>query len=727
MEHNEEEILVKEINEAVSAQNDERLLELLNEYIGLLRDKGEAEASLKISDNILALLDKMELHGTVAYGTSLLNVATAYRAAGKLKEAEGLYNDVEAVYRETLPEDSMLIASLHNNRSLLYQEEGLYDKAADELNKALKISEANGAEYETAVTEANLSNTYVALGDFKKAEKKAKKAAEMFKHIEDTDTHYASALYALGMIYNLTGRESDAIAPLKEALSIMEREHGKTESYRRIAEELKKAEGGGTDESLKGMDICRAFYEERFVPIIMERFPAYKGKIAAGLVGRGSDCYGYDDAESRDHDWGPGFQLYVSQQTYDEIGEELTKAYDELPKEFMGFKVAPVVSGHKRRGVFVVEDFYRELLGKYPLEEEDYLTIPDYALSTAVNGCVFADDEGIFSLIRDKLLEGYSESVQFRKIAQYAAEFSQCAQYNFPRMLKRRDVLTARVMLYDGLKAAMKLAHVIENKYFPHDKWLYKSLDELAIGAELQALLDAVNEDEEPVDCIGQFFAQLMYEKGFISDTDDYLDHHTEELMIKADLCKYTVEELARKVVKLEFKAFDKVQNEGGRASCQDDFCTFDIMRESQYLTWTKEMLMQYLYDFETEFRKGHNLITEKYGRMMESTAPEKYAEIKDNFPVISPEKKQIIESIVAIQTGMTEEFYEKHPDLLKQARSIHTYEDMEYNTSNETYLRGEISTYSDKMLELYGRYVASFAREGRNITEEIVAHTVSI
>ena len=693
MEHNAEDILVQSINEAVSAGDDQRLLELLNEYVGLLRDKGEAEASLKISGNILALLDKMELQGTVSYGTSLLNVATAYRAAGKFKEAEGLYNDVEAVYKETLPEDSMLIASLHNNRSLLYQEEGLYDKAAEELNKALKISEANGAEYETAVTEANLSNTYVALGDFKKAEKKAQKAAEMFKHIEDTDTHYASALYALGMIYNLTGRESDAIAPLKEALSIMEREHGKTESYRRIAEELKKAEGGETEEPLKGMDICRAFYEERFVPIIMERFPAYKGKIAAGLVGRGSDCYGYDDAESRDHDWGPGFQLYVSQQTYDEIGEELTKAYDELPKEFMGFKVAPVVSGHKRRGVFVVEDFYRELLGKYPLEEEDYLTIPDFALSTAVNGCVFADEEGTFSLIREKLLEGYPESVQYRKIAQYAAEFSQCAQYNYPRMLKRRDVLTARVMLFDGLKAAMKLAHVIENKYFPHDKWLYKSLDELEKGAELQALLDAVNEDEEPVDRIGQFFAQYMYEKGFISDTDDYLDHHTEELMIKADLCKYTVEELARKVVKLEFKAFDKVQNEGGRASCQDDFCTFDIMRESQYLTWTKEMLMQYLYDFEIEFRKGHNLITEKYGRMMESTAPARYAEIKDNFPVISPEKKQIIETIVAIQTGMTEQFYEKHPDLLKQARSIHTSEDTEYNTSNETYLRGEIST----------------------------------
>ncbi|MBR5992814.1 MAG: DUF4125 family protein [Lachnospiraceae bacterium] len=726
MEHNAEDTLVREINDAVSRGDDGALLELLNEYVGLLRDRGEAEASLQIAGKILELLDSMGLAGTVSYGTSLLNVATAYRAAGKLQEAEKLYDEVAAVYAETLPEDSMLVASLHNNKSLLFQEEGLYEKAAAELNAALEISEANNAEYEIAVTNANLSNTYVALGDLKKAEEKALEAAEMFKTIEDTDTHYASALYALGMIYNMKGQQDKAVAPLSEALAIMDKEHGRTEYYARIEAELKKAKGSDATDDIKGMDICRAFFEEKFVPVIMEKFPAYKSKIAAGLVGRGSDCYGYDDAESRDHDWGPGFQLYVSEETYAEIGKELEEAYNALPKEFMGFKVAPVVSGHKRRGVSTVEGFYKELLGKYPLAEEDYLTIPDYALSTAVNGCVFTDEEGAFSLERSKLEEGYPESVQFKKLAQYAAEFSQCAQYNFSRMLKRGDELTAKVMLADGIKAAMKLAHIIENKYFPHDKWLFKSLDDLEMGDELKPLLLAAT-DTASVDRIGQFFAQIMYEMGYISDTDDYLDHHTEELMIKSELCKLTVQQLAKKVVRLEFEAFDKVQNEGGRASCQDDFCTFDIMRESQYLTWTKEMLMQYLYDFEIELKKGHNLITEKYGRMMESTAPTRYAEIKDNFPAISPEKKQIIETIVAIQTGMTEAFYDAHPDLLKQARSIHTSEDTEYNTSNETYLRGEISTYSDKMLELYGRYVAAHAQAGKNITEEIISHTVKL
>ena len=34
-------------------------------------------------------------------------------------------------------------------------------------------------------------------------------------------------------------------------------------------------------------------------------------------------------------------------------------------------------------------------------------------------------------------------------------------------------------------------------------------------------------------------------------------------------------QELVEKIVKAEWEAFDKVQNEGGRASCQNDWNTF--------------------------------------------------------------------------------------------------------------------------------------------------------
>ncbi|MDE5679016.1 MAG: DUF4125 family protein, partial [Lachnospiraceae bacterium] len=47
-------------------------------------------------------------------------------------------------------------------------------------------------------------------------------------------------------------------------------------------------------------------------------------------------------------------------------------------------------------------------------------------------------------------------------------------------------------------------------------------------------------------------------------------------------------------------------------------------------------------------------------------------------------------------------------------------------DTSYETYLRGELGTYSDKMLELYGRFVVRMCQEGKNLaalTMENSAH----
>ena len=115
----------------------------------------------------------------------------------------------------------------------------------------------------------------------------------------------------------------------------------------------------------------------------------------------------------------------------------------------------------------------------------------------------------------------------------------------------------------------------------------------------------------------------------------------------------------------------------------------------------------------------------EKYGRMEESTAPEKWAEISKNFPVIPPEKQAIIEEVVKIQVKWMEEFAHKFPVLAKQARNIHTSEDLPEDTSYETYLRGELATYSDKMLKLYGGFVVSLFKMNRNLAYETMEQTV--
>lgn len=186
-------------------------------------------------------------------------------------------------------------------------------------------------------------------------------------------------------------------------------------------------------------------------------------------------------------------------------------------------------------------------------------------------------------------------------------------------------------------------------------------------------------------------------------------------------------DQLIEQIISLEWTAFDKVKNEGGRADCQDDFNTFQLMRKSQYMTWDEELLLSWKNDLLTARDRCINLITYKYGYMMESTAPEKFAIIKDQMPVVSKEKRKLIDQIVEIQVGWMEEFATQFPKLAANSRSVHTMDDNMYNTSAETYLRGELMTYSDETLKLYGSFIVDLAKSGKNLTQMTVENTVHL
>lgn len=725
-----EQLMLESITQAVQEQDDNVLLQLLNELLGYYREAGRVQDADRIGQQAIAQAERMGLQGTVPYATTLQNVANACRAGGRFKESLDYYRKAQEVYGQLFESDNMLTAGLENNLSLLYQEMGEYEKAKACQLKALEIVKAHNASYEVGVTDANLAATCVELGQQEKAREYALSAVEIFSSLGVEDNHYAAALASLGAYYYRKREYRKALEYYRQAKEIVERAFGQNEAFRRLKEHEAACERALEDKAaaVTGLSLCREYYETFGRSMIQERFGAYQNRIAVGLVGRGSDCFGYDDEASRDHDWGPEFCLWVTDETYTEIGEELQQAYLELPKEFKGYRRALEVNGQGRRGVWRISDFYKSLVGADCYETIDWREVSDHGLAAAVNGEVFRDDEGIFSDFRKKLREGYPLPVRYLKLAEAAAGFSQSAQYNFSRMWKRGDRLTAEMMLWDGMKAAMKLQHYIEGKYPPHDKWLSRSLKESQQGREVLAFLEEIRTKESGIDSaverLGDHFAMEMYGQDWISDIESYLDAHSKELVFKASLAQKSLEELAEEIARLEFEAFDKVKNEGGRASCQNDWPTFSIMRKSQYLTWNRTMLLQYLYDFHREYNLGHNLIEEKYGRMMESTAPERYEQIKDHFPELSEEKKAIIDQICGIQVGWMEEFAAAYPALADNARSIHSYEDNPFDTSYETYLRGELGTYSDKMLELYGRYIVGYARAEKNLARDIMGNS---
>lgn len=740
-----EKLILSAREEARTMSNQVLELQMLNELIGYYRQTSEKDKLIDILVQSMALVDDMKLmesgEGKVAYATTALNVATGYRSIGELEQSEHYYEVVKKIYDETLSDNDMLLAGLYNNMSLLHQEKRDYQVALEYLKKALQIVLTNDAGFEIAVTYANLANTAVQVelskeGDknFKEAKDYASQAMKRFEERSTIDAHYAAALSAMACCYYLEGNYKEASSWFQKGMEIVEKCFGRNAQYYRLMENRDMCEKN----HLNGMKLSKMYYEEYGKPMLEKEFAEYLDKMAIGLVGKGSDCLGYDDTTSMDHDWGPDFCIWLTDEVYAEIGDRLTKAYETLPQEYMGYKKNMTAHYKGRRGVFKISDFFDKLIGSANYEKINWREVPDYALLNASNGEIYRDDLGIFTDIHNKIGQGFPEEIMYLKLADDMAHVSQTGQYNYGRMMKRGDRLTADLMLADCIRYIMILAHHMENKYVPHDKWIARSfyvLGHVTLEDCIRKLHSSFKMDDqvalayvnEVMEELGEYVAGTLYARDIISDVDTYLDVHTEELAQKAIYSKLSTQELVHQVARVEFTAFDEVRNEGGRASCQDDWLTFRIMRESQYMTWDRTMLLQYIYDFNREYRRGHNLITEKYGRMMESTAPEKYKEIADNFPVISEQKKAVIEQIVSVQMSMLEIFGQQYPSLADNTRSFHTYEDNFMNTSYETYLRGEISTYSDKMLQLYGRYVVEFLQAGRNIAKETIENTAKL
>ena len=244
-----------------------------------------------------------------------------------------------------------------------------------------------------------------------------------------------------------------------------------------------------------------------------------------------------------------------------------------------------------------------------------------------------------------------------------------------------------------------------------------KTPDSSPTDASMRPVIEAVDE-------LSLYLQGRMRKLGLVTKSVRYMEDAIMELRTDPAGSNDLKKTLVERIVKDEWEAFDKVINEGGRADCQDNWGTFNIMRSSQYLTWDTDMLARYAEDFEAHTAAGWNPIMEKYGRMEESTAPDRFAQIADKLPPVSPEKKAIIEEIVAIQVGWMEDFAAEYPKMAGNARTIHTSEDTPYDTSYETYLRGELMTYGDEMLKMYGAFIVRLAQNGQNLAHLTMENT---
>lgn len=182
----------------------------------------------------------------------------------------------------------------------------------------------------------------------------------------------------------------------------------------------------------------------------------------------------------------------------------------------------------------------------------------------------------------------------------------------------------------------------------------------------------------------------------------------------------------AAQIVEHEWAQFQRVNNDGGRADCQGDWPTFHQMRISQFLTWPIPLLDSYAADLDDADATGRNLLTEKYARMMASTEPDRYArEIGPQLPVLDGARLARQEAVITVQVAWALAFRGEYPRLGQAMRVLRTTQDTLTETSFETYLRGELGTYSLVTLGLYEDLVAATREAGQNLTEQTLTWTV--
>ena len=296
---------------------------------------------------------------------------------------------------------------------------------------------------------------------------------------------------------------------------------------------------------MKGLDLARAYYESYGRPMIHDRFPAYEARITVGLVGEGSECFGFDDAISQDHDFGPAFCMWLDGSAYDAIGSELQRAYEALPATFAGLQARRDnrLTGH-RVGVFETGDFYRRFLGKPegPETLTDWLDLPIDWLATASNGAVFAAGDSGFMEVREKLLRGYPRDVRIKKMVACAARMSQSGQYNYPRCLKRGEYVGADLALAEFIRNGMIMSYLHNNRYAPYYKWMHRGLEGLPICGDTRALFVRLVSPDVAYDAklrlieticdkvVDQWRAQ-----GLTAGSDSFLQAHLDSLMRHID------------------------------------------------------------------------------------------------------------------------------------------------------------------------------------------------
>jgi hypothetical protein len=290
---------------------------------------------------------------------------------------------------------------------------------------------------------------------------------------------------------------------------------------------------------VKGLELSRAHWDGVVAPAVAARLPALLPRVAAGLAGEGSECFGFDDDVSRDHDFDPSPCLWLSASDLASHGDSLAALLESLPPPPRSPLATP--EGRGRRGVHQTGAFYRRFLGlpRAPRTLDEWRAVPEAGLAAATNGEVFSDPLAEFSAVRDGLVAFFPEDFRLARLARHLYAAGQSGQYNWARGLRRGEGVAAALALAEFVDATLAVAFLLARRYRPFPKWAHRALGELPQpGPRLHALLAALVEAPRSaparglglVEEISALLAGSLRSEGLSSTPSDFLVDHAREI-----------------------------------------------------------------------------------------------------------------------------------------------------------------------------------------------------
>lgn len=265
-----------------------------------------------------------------------------------------------------------------------------------------------------------------------------------------------------------------------------------------------------TNTNISGIQLAENLYETHVKPILQKNYPQLK--YAAALIGPGSEVLGYDDEVSRDHHWGPRFQLFLTPEDLKQYSSELHDVIaNQLPFTFHGYSchwTQPIETDagnqfleekhtyplNHRIEIHSVNSYLNKMLGidHSQLSDLEWIQLPEQILLEVTKGKIFFDNFGHLTQVHQEL-SYFPENVRLFKLKTQWEQIGQEKTF-VGRPNSTENDLNSQLEAARLVRKCVKVGFLIAKQYTPYFKWFGKAFQDLPLSPQIhQKLLETLS------------------------------------------------------------------------------------------------------------------------------------------------------------------------------------------------------------------------------------------